>query len=118
ESVRAPAPIALSHRDPPVVTGRIQRPPAPHSYSFFASSSRSRRSALALPRLAQGLGFQSANAINNPRAPAREKCSDSTNELLENHHERVELGTPNAASETDSKLATVGAVNRAKDGRR
>ncbi|MGH9905868.1 MAG: hypothetical protein ACRD8U_09850, partial [Pyrinomonadaceae bacterium] len=59
-----------------------------------------------------------ASTMNDPRARAREKFSDSTNEVLENHHERVELGTPDAASETDSKLATVGAVNRAKDGGR
>jgi hypothetical protein len=60
-------------------------------------------------------GDTTAGTINDPRTHAREKFSNSTNELLENHHERVELKTPDAAVGADPALETVGGIERTKD---
>jgi hypothetical protein len=52
------------------------------------------------------------------KSPAQEKFSNSTNELLENHHERLDIAAPATAGGADPTLETVGAVERAENGKR
>lgn len=58
-------------------------------------------------------GPQQINNGSTPVCLARAKDSESMrNELLEAHGERMDNGTANEAGERDTKLATVGAINR------
>ena len=58
-------------------------------------------------------GPQQINNGSTPVCLARAKDSESVpNELLEAHGERMDNGTANEAGERDTKLATVGAINR------
>ena len=65
-----------------------------------------------------------ANISNGPQqvnnglpAPAREEKTISSNELLEHQHgQRLDTGTQSAAIGADSTMATLGEIDRAKDG--
>ena len=54
--------------------------------------------------------------VNNGQSPAQEKNITPTNELLEHQHgERLDTGTAATPSAVNPKLATVAAINRAKN---
>lgn len=61
-------------------------------------------------------GPQQVNNGTGQQSPARvEDATSAPNKLLEDGHERLDIGASQAASEADQKLEAVGAVNRTKD---
>jgi hypothetical protein len=61
-------------------------------------------------------GPQQVNNGTQP-APSRQEKIISSNELLEHQHgQRLDTGTQSAAIGTDSAMATLGEIDRAKDG--
>ena len=67
---------------------------------------------------------QGHQQVNNGMAPDKEASrtrenENPPNELMEaKHDERMDFGTTGAASKADSAMATVGEIDRAKDGKR